>query len=169
MIIKGIVDEDFVNYKLPSMYICCRSCSFKCDFLSGRRVCQNGALASAPETEIDTEKLVLRYLDNPITKAIVFGGLEPFESLDDVMLFISLLRDRHQCNDDVVIYTGYTEDEIRRDRQNYYAMLCGYGNVIIKFGRFIPDQDKHYDEVLGVYLSSDNQYAKRLERFTERL
>ena len=162
MIIKGIFDEDFVNYKLPSMYICCRSCSFKCDFLNGRRVCQNGALASAPEMEIDTEKLVLRYLDNPITKAVVFGGLEPFESLDDIMLFISLLRGRHQCNDDVVIYTGYTEDEIRRDRQNYYAMLCDYGNVVIKFGRFIPDQDKHYDEVLGVYLSSDNQYAKRL-------
>ena len=170
MITKGVVDEDFVNYKLPSMFVCCPSCSFKCDALSGMRVCQNSALASAPEIEIDTEELVIRYLNNPITKAVVFGGLEPFDDgIDDIMRFIDSLRDKHHCNDDVVIYTGYTEDEIRKDRQNYYHILCDYDNVVIKFGRFIPNQDKHYDEVLGVYLSSDNQYAKRLERFTERL
>ena len=38
-----------------------------------------------------------------------------------------------------------------------------YGNIIIKFGRFIPNQPSIYDEILGVTLASNNQYAKRLE------
>ena len=35
-------------------------------------------------------------------------------------------------------------------------------NIIVKYGRYIPDQEKHYDEVLGVYLASNNQYAERI-------
>ena len=37
-----------------------------------------------------------------------------------------------------------------------------FKNIIIKYGRYIPDQEPHYDEVLGVNLASDNQYAERL-------
>ena len=33
-------------------------------------------------------------------------------------------------------------------------------HVIIKFGRFIEGQTKHYDTVLGVELASENQYAE---------
>ena len=35
--------------------------------------------------------------------------------------------------------------------------------VIIKFGRFIPNRPSRYDEVLGVTLASDNQFAMRVE------
>ena len=31
MKIKGITDEDFVNYKYPSMFIATSICSFKCE------------------------------------------------------------------------------------------------------------------------------------------
>jgi hypothetical protein len=41
-------------------------------------------------------------------------------------------------------------------------MLWDYKNIIIKYGRYIPNQTPHYDEVLGVYLASDNQYAVRI-------
>ena len=37
-----------------------------------------------------------------------------------------------------------------------------YKNIIVKFGRYVPNQPAHYDEVLGVYLASDNQYAEQL-------
>ena len=37
-----------------------------------------------------------------------------------------------------------------------------FDNIIIKYGRFIPGQEKHYDKILGVYLASNNQYAERL-------
>ena len=41
MLVKGIIDEDFINYKKPSMYIASSKCSFKCDKECGRAVCQN--------------------------------------------------------------------------------------------------------------------------------
>ena len=47
--------------------------------------------------------------------------------------------------------------------QNKTKKIAEIGpNIIIKYGRFIPHQEKHFDEILGVYLASDNQYGKRI-------
>lgn len=161
MLLKALVDEDFVNYKITSMFIGCHSCTFKCDIMSGKQVCQNGALANQPNIDISIDDIVDRYLKNPLSKAIVFGGLEPFEDIDNVVRFIDMVRSAGN-NDDVVIYTGYTEEEVTTNFQNYYLLLQKYSNIIIKYGRFIPDQNAHFDEVLGVNLQSDNQYAKKI-------
>ena len=91
-----------------------------------------------------------------MTHAVVCGGLEPFDSYTDLKNFISLFRSK--CDDDMVIYTGYTEEELK----NQLAYLRCYRNIIIKFGRFIPNQEPHYDEILGVKLASKNQYARRI-------
>ena len=154
MVIKGITAEDFSNYKKPSMFIAFPRCDFKCDREWGVQVCQNGALAKAPDIEIDVDIIVKKYLDNPITKAVVAGGLEPFDSWSDLLLFIEKFREKSQ--DDIVIYTGYYKEEIT-DKIN---ILRRYSNIVIKFGRFLPNQKKHYDEILGVELSSPNQYAE---------
>ena len=158
MRIKGLVDEDFPNYKLPSMYICTSTCDFKCDKESGTRCCQNSALAKEQSVIINDDTLIKRYLQNPITKAIVFAGLEPMDQSQEVYHFINLLRTKYKRNDPVVIYTGYTEDELK----NSVAILSQFPNIIMKFGRFIPNREKHYDEVLGVWLASPNQYAKEI-------
>ena len=157
MRIKGITDEDFINYKLPSMFISTSTCDFKCDKESGKHLCQNCELVHMPDIEVWPMKIVERYESNPITKAIVFGGLEPFDQFVDLITTIAAFRIR-KVNDDIVIYTGYCENEIA-DRVNE---LKTFGNIIIKYGRFVPDQDPHFDEVLGVNLASDNQYAKRI-------
>lgn len=158
MIIKGLIDEDFVNYKVPCMIIEFPRCSFKCDKECGKQVCQNGRLATAPEINIDENILVERYINNPITKAIVCQGLEPLDSFEDVLTFLDLLRHQYGCDDDFVIYTGYNKDEIKISIQR----LKLFNNVVIKYGRYIPNQSSHYDEVVGVNLASDNQYAERL-------
>ena len=36
-----------------------------------------------------------------------------------------------------------------------------YAPVIVKYGRYIPNMESRYDEVLGITLSSANQYAKK--------
>ena len=36
-----------------------------------------------------------------------------------------------------------------------------YPNIIIKFGRFIPDDIEYFNEDLGVNLASKNQYVVR--------
>ena len=156
MIIKQLIDEDFVNYYKPSMFIGFPSCTWKCEKECGERVCQNSALATSPNININVHDLVNRYITNPITKSIVVGGLEPFDSWRDLKDLVSLLRTR--TLDDIVIYTGYKEEEIK----NQIKYLSAYRNIIVKFGRFVPNQEPQYDEVLGVNLISSNQYARRI-------
>jgi hypothetical protein len=158
MKIKGIIHEDFVNYKKPSMVIEFPRCDFKCDRECGQKVCQNSSLALSPTHDIPINKIVLPYLKNTITEAIVLQGLEPFDSAEDLYSFINFVRKCH-CNDDIVIYTGYTEEELAKHIEFLQSL---FENIIIKFGRFIPDQPHHYDEVLGVMLASPNQYAKKI-------
>lgn len=157
MKIKNIIEEDFVNYFKPSMFILFNKCSFKCDKEAGCAICQNSGLANEPDIDISFIEIVNRYVKNPITKAIVFGGLEPFDS-EELFMFIEYIR--NYTNDEIVIYTGYTEEEISDEIQ--WLQKSGIKNIIIKFGRFIPNQEKHYDEVLGVELASPNQYARRI-------
>jgi hypothetical protein len=75
----------------------------------------------------------------------------------EIAAFIGELR-QSCCYDTVVIYTGYTEPEIA----GLLPSLRDLGNVIIKFGRYMPGQQPHLDDVLGVKLASDNQYAMAL-------
>lgn len=158
MIIKGLIDEDFVNYKVPSMFIITSKCSFKCEKESGVKCCQNSSLAKKRGMAVENEDLIERYVNNPITQAIVFGGLEPFDQFTDVLDIIATLRLTYNNDDDVVIYTGYIEEEVEKKVE----ALSTFDNIIVKFGRYIPGQESHFDEVLGVKLSSPNQYAVRL-------
>lgn len=158
MLLKGITDEDFLNFKVPSMFISTAYCSFKCDQDCGRQVCQNKDLMSQDDILTDDIYLIRRYLKNPITKAIVFGGLEPFDQWGELFPFIQNLRLRFGCTDPVVIYTGYNKDEIDGELR----FLASMPNIIVKFGRYIPDQKPHFDPLLGVALASDNQYAEQI-------
>lgn len=153
MKIKGLISEDFVNYKKPAMTIMFPHCNgFKC----GAEYCQNSPLSKTEDIEMDISNIVIRYLNNPITESVVMQGLEPFDSWDDLIGLVKQLRE--SCDDDIVIYTGYNKEEIA----DKIALLSKYKNIVVKFGRFIANQEKHYDEVLGVYLISDNQYAKKI-------
>lgn len=157
MIIKGIIDEDFVNYKKPSMTIEMPICKgFKC----GSQLCQNSQLALAEDISVPAESLIERYLNNPITDAIVFQGLEPFDTFNDLFNFIKTIRLKYNCMDDIVIYTGYTKQELIN--LDYLSQLSLFKNIIIKYGRYIPNHQSHYDEILGVNLVSENQYAEIL-------
>ena len=159
MIIKGLRDEDFLQYKLPSMLVAFPSCTFKCEKeCNCKGMCQNGVLANSPNIEVSESDIVDRYLKNPISKALVCGGLEPFDS--ETSLLELMFRFREKSNDLIVIYTGYYKEEIS---EYIYKSICKYiPNVIIKFGRYIPNQQPHYDEVLGIFLASDNQYAEKI-------
>ena len=157
MKIKGIIFEDFVNYKKPSMVIEFPYCNFKCDKECGQKVCQNSDLVNSPNKDISIIRIVKTYMENNITNAIVFQGLEPFDSKHDLYQLIKVFRE--YTKDDIVIYTGYTEEELDYEIQVLKRL---FKNIIIKFGRFIPNQPSYYDETLGVFLASSNQYAKKI-------
>lgn len=157
MKLKQLLYEDFINYKKPSMFIGTSKCSFKCDKECGMQVCQNSTLATARTIILDNDILIDRYIKNPFTSAVVIGGLEPFDTWEEVYEFIKKIR--KQSADDIVIYTGYTEEEIKPILK---TLENEFYNIIVKFGRYIPNQIPHFDEVLGVNLASENQYARRI-------
>ena len=158
MQLKGIIDCDFTNYKKPVLTLEFPTCSFKCDQLNGCKVCQNSSLANEPDFEISYEKIWELYKQNPLTKGFCCQGLEPFDSPDELFNFIKFIRKECKCNDPIIIYTGYT----KKESIMYLLTLEKIPNIIIKWGRFIMNQQPHYDEVLGVQLASNNQYAEQI-------
>ena len=155
--IKQLMDEDFVNYRKPAMFIGTAFCDGKCCKEAGLplSVCQNESMYNAPILEFSIDKLCKRYLNNDITRAIVFGGLEPFMQYQEVYSFVRALRDKYNCRDDIVIYTGYYSYEIAPLVDD----VLSFDNIIVKWGRYIPGKKRKYDHVLGVTLASDNQYV----------
>jgi len=158
MKLLSILDEDFQNYKKTSMFICTPRCDGKCFMERGfdSSICQNfDRLNCEPIIEVDNKVLIKRYLDNPITSAIVIGGMEPLLDPDDIFHFI--LTARIYTLDPIIIYTGYYPDEV----VDFTDKLYDLHNIIVKFGRYVPGAESVYDELLGVTLVSDNQFSKQ--------
>lgn len=156
--LKSIMDENFQDYKKPSMMLVVCNCDWKCLIEKGLdiSICQNSQLASQKDIEILSDKIIDRYNNNSITSSIVIGGLEPFLQFDEIINFVQQFR--NNSIDDIVIYTGYYPEEI----QNKLELLKQYSNIIIKFGRYIQDSISRYDEVLGITLASENQFAVKI-------
>lgn len=174
MKLLNIIDVTYDFYKKPSMYLAFPNCSMKCNIDSSSDVCNNTCLIKSDIIQIDGDKLIERYLSNSESKAIVFSGFEPFDSKFDMIPFIDALRNKYLCDDDIVIYTGYTEDELsgkaifsyegvdNRILVDMFNQLISYNNIIVKFGRYIKGDEDHIDPILGVTLHSNNQYAKMI-------
>ena len=156
--LKDVISEDFINYKYPSMFLATANCNWKCCIENNLPIttCQNQPLVVRTTHQFYIEDIIDSYLSNEITKAVVFGGLEPFMQPTEVIDFIE--RFREKCDDDIVIYTGYYKEEIRV----IINELKRYKNIVVKFGRYVPNHKPHYDEILGVNLVSGNQYAERI-------
>ncbi|MBQ2396914.1 MAG: hypothetical protein II304_07780 [Bacteroidales bacterium] len=150
-----INEADFVNYKEATFNILSGiSCTFKC----GKDLCQNSTLAKSKPIRCNIDDIIKRYLDQDISRTITFQGLEVLDNIKSLLWFIYYFR--KISNDTIIIWTGYTEDECADFI--YLINKMNFTNIIIKFGRFIPNQQSHYDEVLGVHLASDNQKGVKI-------
>lgn len=158
MLVTNIKEDDIVNYKKISMFVGMPYCSGKCWKELGLdcSICQNHKLHETKPIEISVKDLILRFDSCLLANSIVFGGLEPLDSYDDLLEFIKEFRKEH--DDDIVIYTGYKEEEI----EDKIKELSVYKDIIIKVGRYIPNRKWRYDPILSVILASDNQYAIHL-------
>lgn len=159
MSVKEIVDENFQDYKKASMFICAKSCDFKCltELNKNINICQNMRVSKLPTFDIKISDIFDRYVSNIITRAVIIGGLEPMLQFHEVYSLIYYFR-KNNCPDDFVIYTGYYYREI----EQYIKKLQDLDNIIIKYGRYIPDSNPRFDNTLGIILSFDNQYSERI-------
>ena len=165
MILKFIHDCDTINYKYPSLFIGFSKCSGKCDIENRQNLCHGTICNYYPNVDMSYEEIYDMYKKSMFNKSVVCGGLEPFDDFKELYNLIKYFRDNNEnCN--FVIYTGYTEEEITSGKSEYYKFasewikIFEFNNIVIKYGRFVPFQNKHLDKVLGVSLASDNQYAK---------
>lgn len=160
MKLKKIVEESYNDYKKPHMFLCTCFCDGKCykELGCSENLCHNSSIMWEENKDFNDDDIITLYLKNKITNAIVIGGLEPFEQFEELLAFVENFRLKFNQNDDIVIYTGFYENEITKQLK----MLSVFENVIVKFGRFIPNQKKHYDEILGVELANQEQYAKKI-------
>ena len=157
MRLKDLQHEDYVQYKKPSMFLGTCFCDFKCQKEFGPEChCQNSPAYAKKIHDCSNEHILDLYLKNPLTKALVIGGFEPLLQFDELIELIEVFR--KATDDDIVIYTGYREDEI----QDKIEKLKTYKNIILKVGRYIPNAEPVKDEVLGVTLASFNQYGIKL-------
>lgn len=152
-------ENDFINNRQPTFNIGAGiSCTFKC-CKCNPEICQNSPLATAPSIHTSIDKLIERYLHQSIAKSVTIQGLEPLDNLKQILWFIFKFR---KCSEDpIYLWTGYTAEECK-DLIHLIKEKCKWQNIIIKFGRYIPNQQPHYDPVLGIYLASDNQYAEKI-------
>lgn len=160
MKIYGLKPNDVINYRLPSLFIGMGTCNWKCCIEAGldESMCQNSELAKCPRYDVSVEELCNIYNASKVDEAIVIGGLEPLDDMDGLMELVGGFDER--CVGDIIIYTGYTEDEKQDVIANDVLPLVKHNHVIVKFGRFVPGQEKHFDTILGIDLASDNQYGK---------
>lgn len=158
MILKGLIDYDCVNYKEPCLTLMFPKCDFKCDKINGCKVCQNWALSLEPSFDISEDLIIKYFLENPLTKAFCFQGLEPFDSFKELYNLIFKIRKQYSCEAPIIIYTGYNSFEIEEQIEK----LKEFPNIIIKWGRYLMNQEKHFDKVLGVFLASKNQYGEQI-------
>ena len=160
--LKGIIDCDFTNYKEPVLTLEFPSCNFKCDKLNKCPVCQNSNLAREPDIIVSFDKIWELYITNPLTKGFCCQGLEPFDTPLELFNFISYIRNNKGCNDIIIIYTGYDKSELFFPFIHNLINVHKYKNLVIKWGRYIMNQQPHYDEILGIQLASNNQYGEKI-------
>lgn len=164
MTLLDIVDYDIVNYKDPAMFLIFSVCKgFKCE-KENNESCPNRSLESMNKVEISAESVFQRYSNNKLTRAIVCGGLEPFDTPEDLVELISILQN-HNFSDSLVIYTGYNRNETEVDSTLYtlYKQKPCF-DFIIKFGRYLKEKSQPtYCGELGVDLASSNQFAIKFE------
>ena len=86
-----------------------------------------------------------------------FSTLASIILLSFSLNLVSYFR-KNNCGDDFVIYTGYYADEI----SGKVKLLQNFNNIIIKYGRFIPNSNPVFDGVLGINLNSENQHAVKI-------
>lgn len=128
--IAGIMKESIVDGPGIRFAIFCQGCPHDCEG------CHNPSTHSFQDGEIVKISNILKYIDeNPLIQGVTFSGGEP---LCQVKPFLSLAKEVKKRNLHLLIYTGYTieELEIRMKKEHELEELLRIADHLIE-GRFV--------------------------------
>ena len=128
--IAGIIKESIVDGPGIRFAIFCQGCPHDCEG------CHNPSTHSFQDGEIVKISNILKYIDeNPLIQGVTFSGGEP---LCQVKPFLSLAKEVKNRNLHLLIYTGYTieELEIRMKKEHELEELLRTADHLIE-GRFV--------------------------------
>lgn len=128
--IAGIMKESIVDGPGIRFAIFCQGCPHDCEG------CHNPSTHSFQDGEIVKISNILKYIDeNPLIQGVTFSGGEP---LCQVKPFLSLAKEVKNRNLHLLIYTGYTieELEIRMKKEHELEELLRTADHLIE-GRFV--------------------------------
>lgn len=94
MKLKGVVMEDFVNYKKPSLFLITSQCDWKCCKELGIdiSICQNEPMAKQETKDVSAESIYNAYINNDITKAIILADLSQCCNLKRCLMLLNILE-----------------------------------------------------------------------------
>ena len=171
-----IKTDDITDYKKISLLLVFPYCSGKCGI-----DCQNRQLWNKkPDLDIELCNIVEFYNSLKTHEAVVFAGLEPFDSIEIYDLIYNFIKNRKPV--DIVIYTGYTDKEYlenyEKDLIEKFVVACkenlvytSESKIIVKTGRYDKSQicNDNYSSILGVNLATKNQRAREYTYIDNKL
>ena len=83
-------------------------------------------------TIMDTEELISQFKNNPLLKGITISGGEPF---CQPLAAAELARAAHECGKDVMVYTGYTFEQLLSGSVENAMVLLEQADILVD-GRF---------------------------------
>lgn len=83
-------------------------------------------------TITDTEELISQFKNNPLLKGITISGGEPF---CQPLAAAELARAAHECGKDVMVYTGYTFEQLLSGNVENAMALLEQTDILVD-GRF---------------------------------
>lgn len=131
--IFGLADDSIVDGPGIRFAVFTQGCPHVC---SG---CHNpGSHAAEGGTEYDTEALLEKIFANPLLDGVTFSGGEPFLQAKPLA---EIARKVHSRGMNIVVYTGYTFEELieQANEENGWLELLQEIDILID-GRFILQQ-----------------------------
>ncbi|EDS76554.1 anaerobic ribonucleoside-triphosphate reductase activating protein [Clostridium massiliodielmoense] len=135
--VAGFLDNTMVNGKGIRSALFLSGCNHNCD------ECQNKEMQDASYgDDIELEDILNRIKSNiPLIKGVTFSGGEPFEQCKELTILANKIKEE---NLDIWCYTGYTFEELLKDKDKINLLKSVDVLIDGKFNKKLKNGAKKY-------------------------
>lgn len=144
------IKETYNDYRKVGLLLASPYCINNCE------ECQNKHLKECVPKTHNISDIIGEFKHNKFIKALIFGGLDCFDSFDETLKLI--IEFRKYFDYDIVLYTGKRKEQLLQE----ITILKTIQNIFIKFGEYNKSLPPKYDKIGGITLASSNQYFEQI-------